>query len=129
MTLAVNAIVLAVKDFDRAKDFYGKGLGAEPIQDYPGFVMFRLGEGSSPLAIYNRETAAQEAGVPSEGSGYRAFSLHHLVSDRTEVDEIMARAESAGATVVKPAEAAQWGGYFGYFADPDGNLWKVATNS
>src|SRR5688500_18192778 len=121
--------MLAVQDVDRAKKFYAEGLGAEISQDHPGFILLTLGAGSSSLALYERTAAAREAGVPAEGSGFRGVSLHHIAPERAEVDEILARAEAAGAEITKPAEAAPWGGYAGYFSDPDGHLWKVASAS
>src|SRR5439155_16213459 len=97
-------------------------------QDYPNFVSFKLGDGSSSLALYEREAAAQDAGVSSEGSGFRGVSFHYIVPSSEAVDEVMASAVAAGAGVVKEAAAVQWG-YFGYFSDPDGYLWKVASAS
>jgi catechol 2,3-dioxygenase-like lactoylglutathione lyase family enzyme len=127
MPLQVTAIMLGVEDLARSKKFYGEGLGCTIDQDYPQFVRLDLGEGSSSLALYERDAAAQDAGVSSEGSGFRGVSFHHIVPSREAVDEVMAAAVAAGAAVVKPAAAAQWG-YFGYFSDPDGYLWKVATS-
>ena len=128
MTLQVTAIMIGVEDLARSKAFYADGLGCTIEQDYPGFVRLSLGEGSSSLALYPREAAAQDAGVPSEGSGYRGVSFHHIVSSNAEVDEVMAAAVKAGGAVVKEAAGADWG-YFGYFSDPDGYLWKAATGS
>src|SRR6185437_15936635 len=102
------------------KKFYAEGMGCTLEQDYPHFVLLKLGEGSSSLALYQREAAAQDAGVSSEGSGYRAVSFHYIVPSRQAV--------AAGGAVVKAAEGAQWG-YSGYFSDPDGFLWKVATSA
>src|SRR6476659_6544676 len=116
MAVQVTAIMLGVEDLARSKKFYGEGLGCAIEQDYPNFVKFNLGEGSSSLALYQREAAAQEAGVSSEGSGFRGISFHYIVASREAVDETMGKAVSAGASVVKGAEAAQWGGYFGYFS-------------
>jgi catechol 2,3-dioxygenase-like lactoylglutathione lyase family enzyme len=129
MGVQVTAIMLGVKDMDRSKRFYGEGLGCAIAQDHPGFVSFDLGEGSSSLALYPWDGAAQEAGVSPEGSGFRGASFHFIVSSRETVDEVMAKAEAAGGSVVRAAAAAQWGGYSGYFADPDGYLWKVASAS
>jgi uncharacterized protein len=128
MALQVTAIMIGVEDLDRSKAFYTDGLGCTIEQDYPGFVRLSLGEGSSSLALYPREAAAQDAGVSSEGSGFRAVSFHHIVSSNEEVDEVMGAAVKAGGAVVKEAAGADWG-YFGYFSDPDGYLWKVATGS
>ncbi|WAL98948.1 VOC family protein [Streptomyces sp. Je 1-369] len=127
MSLQMSAVMLGVEDLDRAKRFYVNGLGCEVDQDYPGFVRCRMGSGSTMLALYEWEAAAQDAGVPPEGAGFRGVSLHHLTDSRNDVDETMQAAESAGGTVVKEPAATEWGGYFGYFSDPDGHLWKVAT--
>lgn len=129
MSLQATAIMLGVKDLARSKWFYGEGMGCAINQDYPNFVSFTLGDGSSSLALYEREAAAQDAGVSSEGSGFGGFSFHYIVPSRETVDEVMSQAVAAGGSVVKAAAAAQWGGYFGYFSDPDGYLWKVATNA
>jgi uncharacterized protein len=127
VSLQVSAIMLGVKDVDRAKKFYAEGLGCEIDQDYPGFVRCSLGEGSSMLALSEWEAAAQDAGVSAEGSGFRGSSFHFITDSRDAVDEVMRTAVAAGATVVNEAAAADWGGYSGYFSDPDGYLWKVAT--
>jgi uncharacterized protein len=126
--LQVTAIMIGVEDLARSKKFYGEGMGCEIEQDHPNFVSFDLGEGSSSLALYERGAAAQDAGVSSEGSGFRGVSLHYIVATREAVDEVMSSAVAAGGAVVKEAGAAQWG-YFGYFSDPDGYLWKVASAS
>ncbi len=86
------------------------------------------GEGSSSLALYEREAAARDAGVSSEGSGFRGVSFHFIVPSSEAVDEVMGQAVAAGGGVVKEAAGAPWG-YFGYFSDPDGYLWKVASGS
>ncbi len=126
MTLQVNAIMIGVEDLARSKKFYEGGLGCPVHHDYPDFVSFNLGDESSSLVLYEREAAAQDAGVSSEGSGFRGVSFHHIVASRDAVDEVMKNAVAAGGDVVKEAAAAQWG-YFGYFSDPDGYLWKVAS--
>jgi hypothetical protein len=128
MPLQVTAIMLGVEDLARSRTFYGEGLGCTIDKAYPNFVSFSLGEGSSSLALYQREAAAQDAGVSSEGSGFRGVSFHHIVPTSDAVDEVMRAAVAAGGRVVKEAAGAQWG-YFGYFSDPDGHLWKVASGS
>jgi uncharacterized protein len=124
----VTAIMIGVEDLARSKEFYGEGLGCTIDQDYPSFVSFNLGEGSSSLALYEREAAAQDAGVSSEGSGFRGVSFHFIVQSSEVVDQVMSDAVAAGGGVVKEAAATQWG-YYGYFSDPDGYLWKVASSS
>ena len=88
-------------------------------KDYPTFVSIKLGEGSSSLGFYEWEAAAQDAGVSSEGSGFRGVSFHYIVSSREAVDEVMGNAVAAGGSIVKAAAAAL-AGYGGYFSDPDG---------
>ena len=88
-----------------------------------------MGDGSSSLAIYEWEAVAQDAGVPSEGSGFRGVSLHYIVDTSEKVDQVMSDAVAAGGKVVKDPAVAQWGGYSGYFSDPDGYLWNVASGA
>ena len=126
MTLQANAIMLGVEDLARSKKFYAEGMGCAIEQDYPVFVRLSLGSGSS-LALYQREAAAADAGVSAEGSGFTGVSFHYLTESKETVDEVIASAVAAGGAVVKEAADAQWGGYAGYFSDPDGYLWKVAT--
>jgi uncharacterized protein len=123
----VSAITLAVKDVAKAKQFYHDGLGWPTVQDYPQWVAFNLGDGSSILGLFSAKALAAEAGVAEDGAGCRGVTLSYLVRDEQAVDRVMGEAAKAGAKVVKPAQKAQWGGYYGYFADPDGYLWKVAS--
>jgi catechol 2,3-dioxygenase-like lactoylglutathione lyase family enzyme len=125
--LMVSTIMLGVEDVARAKRFYADGLGCEIDQDFDGFAKISLGDGSPSLALYEWEAAAQDAGVSAQGSGFRGSSFHFITDSRDAVDEVMRTAIAAGGTVVKEASAAEWGGYSGYFSDPDGYLWKVAT--
>src|SRR5437667_1242883 len=109
MTLQVSAIMIGVEDLERSKKFYGEGMGCKIEQDYPNFVSINLGDGSSSLALYPREAAAQDAGVSSQGSGFRGVSFHHIVQSKATVDEVMADAVAAGGEVVKEAAPSQWG--------------------
>ncbi len=127
MNPQVNAITLAVREIERAKEFYSQGLGRQIRQDEGGFVSLELGEGSSTLALYSWEALAKDAGVAANSSGFRAFTLSYIVEHGEHVDAIMDRAQRAGAKIEKPARRAFWGGYSGYFSDPDGYLWKVGS--
>jgi catechol 2,3-dioxygenase-like lactoylglutathione lyase family enzyme len=128
MPVEATTVMLGVRDLARAKQFYADGLGCTVEQDHASFVSFKLGEGSSSLALYPWEAAAGDAGVPSEGSGFRGVSLHYVVESRHAVDEVLGQAAAAGGAVVREAVPTPWG-YFGYFSDPDGHLWKVASAS
>jgi uncharacterized protein len=125
MGLQVTTIMLGVADIARSKAFYADGLGVAVETDYPQFVLLKL-DGGSSLALYERAAAAADAGVPAEGSGFAGVSFHYIVGSGDEVDDVMTRATAAGASTVRPAAKVEWG-YFGYFADPDGHLWKVAA--
>ena len=127
MALQVTAIMLGVDDLGRSKAFYTDGLDCAIEQDYPGFVKLNLGDGSSSLALYPRDAAAQDAGVSPDGSGFRGVSFHYIVPSSEAVDEALSKAVAAGAGIVKEATSSGWG-YFGYFSDPDGYLWKVASS-
>ena len=128
MALQVTTIMLGVEDLARSKKFYADGLGCTIEQDYPTFVLLGLGDGSSSLALYPKDAAAQDAGVSPEGSGFRGVSFHFIVTSKEEVDEVLGQATAAGGDVVKEPTATGWGS-FGYFSDPDGYLWKVASSS
>jgi uncharacterized protein len=125
VSLQVTTIMLGVEDVARSKSFYADGMGATVDQDYPNFVTLKL-DGGSSLALYERSAAAADAGVSPEGSGFRGVSFHYIVDSKDIVDDVIAKAAAAGGSVVREAGTVDWG-YFGYFSDPDGNLWKVAA--
>ena len=125
----VAVITLGVRDLKRARAFYSAGLGWPVQQEDHNWVCFLLGEGSSALALYPWDELAEDAEVPADGSGFRGVTLAHNVRSEERVDEVLAEAERAGGRVVKVAQRTSWGGYGGYFADPEGYLWEVATGA
>lgn len=80
------------------------------------------------LALFGREELARDAQVSSEGGGFSPFSLAHNVASQQKVDEVIQQAAEAGAAITKSPQPTEWGGYAGYFKDPDGHLWEVAYN-
>ena len=122
----ISMIALGVSDMERSVKFYRDGLGFPKIDTPPEVAFFDLD--GTWLGLSERTALAQDAGVSDEGSGYNCFSLAHNVASEAEVNEVMDQAVSAGASVIKPPQRASWGGYSGYFADPDGHLWEVAHN-
>jgi uncharacterized protein len=127
MKAHVGFITLGVGDLNRAKRFYREGLGWPVQVDQGHFVSFRPANGSSAVALYPREVLAADAGVDPDGGGFRGLTFSYVVRSAERVDAVLAEAERAGGEIVKPAQQARWGGYFGYFADPDGYLWKVVA--
>ena len=122
----ISMVTLGVTDLDRAIAFYRDGLGL-PLNDGPDGVAF-FGLNGSWLSLYARDSLAADATVAGEGDGFRGFALAHNVATEAEVDQLLEDAVAAGARLVKPAQRVEWGGYSGYFADPDGFLWEVAHN-
>jgi catechol 2,3-dioxygenase-like lactoylglutathione lyase family enzyme len=125
----VAVITLGVRDLARARRFYHEGLGWPIQHEDHNWVCFLLGDGSAALALYPWDELADDARVGADGSGFRGVTLAHNVRSEGRVGEVLAEAERAGGTVVKPAQPTEWGGYGGYFADPEGHLWEVATGA
>lgn len=122
----ISMITLAVRDLAVAAKFYEEGLGFPRMESPPEVAFFTLN--GSWLALYGREALAADAQVPARGEGFEGFTLAHNVHSEAEVDAVIAQAVAAGATLAKPPQKAFWGGYSGYFKDPDGHLWEVAHN-
>lgn len=122
----ISMITLGVDDIERAVTFYEKGLGFPRIESPPTVAFFALN--GSWLGLYGREALAEDAMVSAEGSGFNSFALAHNVGSEAEVDALLAQAVAAGATLMKPGQKVFWGGYSGYFKDPDGHLWEIAHN-
>jgi uncharacterized protein len=125
----IAIIGVGVKDFERAKGFYRDGLGWPILQEQGEWVCFSLGDGSSALTLYPWERLARDAGVPGEGSGFRGITFSYNVRSEGRVDEVLTEASQAGAKITKPASRTPWGGYSGSFADPEGNVWEIATGA
>jgi catechol 2,3-dioxygenase-like lactoylglutathione lyase family enzyme len=128
MNAHVSAILLGVRDMDRSRQFYTEGLGWEVQQDY-GISVFFVPHGGSLIGFYGRDGLAANVGANPEGSGFSGLVLTYVVRSEARVDEIMAEADRAGATILKPAAAKQWGGYGGSFADPDGYIWDIGYSA
>ncbi|MFN9847210.1 MAG: VOC family protein [Alphaproteobacteria bacterium] len=124
----ISFITFGARDLDRMIAFYRDGLGF-PTHNYtPGddMVLFRL-EGSW-LGLFPRDGLAEDATVSAEGSGFTGVTLAHNEPSKADVDRVFAEAVAVGARPVKLPQDTFWGGYSGYFADPEGNLWEVAWN-
>lgn len=122
----ISFITLGVRDLPRATRFYAEVLRLPQKETPPSVAFFEMGK--TWLALYPRQDLAADAGVSAEGAGFPGFSLAHNVHTPAEVDALLAEAASGGGTLVKPGQPTDWGGYAGYFADPDGFLWEVAWN-
>ncbi len=122
----LTLVTLGVADVARAKAFY-EALGFKPC----GFENEHVGfyeAGGVVLGLFGRKPLAEDAGVPDDGKGFRGVSLAHNTRSEAEADAVLAHAVASGATLIKPAQKVFWGGYSGYFADPDGHFWEVAYN-
>jgi hypothetical protein len=121
-----------VDDLERSLAFYADGLGfpTEGIVgrefEHGAVAFFDLA--GAKLAIWPRDSLAHDTGLRKGASSSTEFSIGHNVGSEKEVREVMLRAERAGATIVKEAHKTFWGGYSGYFADPDGHLWEIVYN-
>lgn len=127
MQPSLSLVTIGVSDLSKVMAFYKDGLGWRTLSTpEDGVAFFQLS--TVILALYPREKLAEDAGVPHEGHGFPGITLAHNVGSKAEVDSVMNTAKRAGGAIMKPAQDVFWGGYSGYFADPDGTLWEVAWN-
>lgn len=133
MQARISVLTLAVTDLEKSVQFYrdGLGLATEGIvgteYEYGAVAFFQLQSGLR-LALWPKKSIAHDTQLPVGSHSPLAFSIGHNVASKTEVDTLMAQAAAAGATIVKPANDTFYGGYAGYFQDPDGHLWEVVYN-
>ncbi len=133
MNRYISLLTLGVEDLERAVAFYRDGLGFETKGiigrefEYGAVAFFNLQSGLK-LALWPRQSLAADSGLPMHAPCALELSIGHNVSSQAEVDAVMQQAVQAGATIVKPAQSTFYGGYAGYFQDPDGHLWEVAFN-
>ena len=125
MDLGAFSVSLTVKDIAASKAFYEK-LGFTRENDDEGVAFFALN--GTWLGLYSYAALAEDALVPADGEGFRGFSLAHNLKSEAEVDAVFSEAINAGATPTKEPQKVFWGGYSGYFKDPDGYLWEIAYN-
>ena len=130
---SVTVLTLGVDDLKRALQFYREGLGLKSegivgTEFEHGAVVFFPLKGNVTLALYPRKEVAWDAQVSTGPRSSTEFTIGHNVNSKEEVNEVMAQALRAGARIAKPAGPTFWGGYAGYFQDPDGHLWEIAWN-
>lgn len=129
----ITLLTLGVEDLERAVSFYRDGLGLKTegvvgTEFEHGAVAFFDLQAGLRLALWPRESIAHDTGIALGNPNPTDFTIGHNVSSKDEVDFVMEQAKRAGAVTVKPAHETFWGGYAGYFQDPDGHLWEVAWN-
>jgi uncharacterized protein len=124
MEQRMSVITLGVSDLARARRFYEQGLGWQVGLEQEQIVFFQLN--GLMLALYPRELLAEDAQIAGRGEGFTGITLAQTVRTKEAVDALLAEAQCAGGKLVKPAQTVFWGGYSGYFSDPDGHLWEIA---
>ncbi|HZV39425.1 MAG TPA: VOC family protein [Pseudoxanthomonas sp.] len=133
MKARITVITLGVDDLERALSFYRDDLGLATTGivgrefEHGAVAFFDLQSGLK-LAIWPRTSISHDSGLPVDRPSATDLTLGHNVASRSEVDAVMKQAEAAGASIAKPAHQTFWGGYAGYFQDPDGHLWEVVWN-
>ena len=123
MEARISVIALGVVDLDRSIRFYRDGLGLPQREGPPGSAYFATS--CTWLSLYEREALAEDACVFPQGYGFRGFTLAQVVKSRAEVDAQLKAVADIGAKIMSPPKETSWGGYAGYFADPDGYLWEI----
>ncbi|AVT33509.1 glyoxalase [Plantactinospora sp. BC1] len=129
MEQRVHFVTVATRDLDRARDFYVEGLGWTPTLDVPDEILFFQVAPGVVLGLFEAEAFAADLGTAGALlPAPTGFTLSHNVASPAEVDRVLAQAAAAGATIVKSGRNAAFGGYHGYFSDPNELLWEVAHN-
>jgi catechol 2,3-dioxygenase-like lactoylglutathione lyase family enzyme len=129
----INVLTIGVDHLEKSLAFYRDGLGLKTEGiigkefEYGAVAFFDLQSGLK-LALWPRDSVARDTSIAKTPRSPTEFTLGHLVNSKEEVDAVMEQARRAGARIVKPAAKTFWGGYAGYFQDPDGHLWEVAWN-
>jgi len=126
MEQRISIITLGVADLNRSREFYERLGWQRSMAENEGIVFFQAG--GMALALYPRVELAKDANIAGEGRGFGGITLAYNARSRDEVNTVLAEAKAAGARVLKPAQDAFWGGYSGYFSDPDDFPWEVAWN-
>jgi uncharacterized protein len=126
MEQRISLVTLGVKDLAASRRFYVEGLGWKPVWENQEIIFFQAG--GMVFALFLRDKLAEDFQTDPKTFGMAAMALAHNVRAKSEVDPLIKRAANAGAKILKPARDAAWGGYSGYFADPDGFAWEVAWN-
>lgn len=133
MKARITVLTIGVDNLEKSLKFYRNGLGLKTDGivgeefKYGAVVFFDL-QGGVKIALYPRESLAHDAGINKTPPSATEMSIGHNVNSKKEVDTVMIEAKKAGAKIIKPAGDTFWGGYAGYFADPDGHLWEVVWN-
>jgi catechol 2,3-dioxygenase-like lactoylglutathione lyase family enzyme len=126
MDQRISILTLGVGNLPRSRSFFERLGWRASSASSEAIVFFEAG--GMALALYPRAELAKDANLAAEGQGFSGITIAYNARTRAEVDTVLAQAEAAGARILKPAQEAFWGGYSGYFADPDNFAWEVAFN-
>ena len=126
MEQRLSFITIGAKDLNKLKQFYIDKFQWKPMKDDQGIVFFKMN--GFILALFPTSELAEDATVPNDGKGFRGFTLAVTYRSEAEVDEVFKGLKSRGVQIVKPPQKVFWGGYSGYVADAEGNLWEIAYN-
>ena len=126
MEQRISLLTLGVGDLEKSRAFYERLGWKRSVKDAEGVAFFQAG--GIVLSLYPRADLARDAKVAAEGGGFPGFAIAYNARSKNEVDRVLAEAAAAGAAILRPGGDAFWGGYFGFFADPDGYPWEVAWN-
>ena len=126
MRQTISFITLGVSNLQTSRSFYQRLGWQESAASKEEIAFYQVG--TTGFALFQREALAEDAKVPSIGQGFPRFTLAHNVTTEADVDATLTEAEQAGATITRPGDKAFWGGYRGYFTDPDGFIWEVCYN-